>query len=134
MPEPDTQAAIAQLAARRSHNPKVVSSILTGRIYGLPSETQALAAPQRLFTPRTTQRANPDLSQGPADLQSAALTTELLTHLRTNPILLLRKTSARPFAPRVAQKSPKTSVGHMHQPGIEPGSHRWQRCILPLDH
>ena len=28
---PHTQAAIAQLAARRSHNPKVVSSILTGR-------------------------------------------------------------------------------------------------------
>ena len=81
MPEPDTQAAIAQLAARRSHNPKVVSSILTGRIYGLPSETQALAAPQRLFTPRTTQRANPDLSQGPADLQSAALATELCTLL-----------------------------------------------------
>ena len=26
-----TQAAIAQLAARRTHNPKVVSSILTGR-------------------------------------------------------------------------------------------------------
>ena len=26
------QAAIAQLVARRSHNPKVVSSILTGRI------------------------------------------------------------------------------------------------------
>ena len=24
--------------------------------------------------------------------------------------------------------------GKMHQPGIEPGSHRWQRCILPLDH
>ena len=22
----------------------------------------------------------------------------------------------------------------MHQLGIEPGSHRWQRCILPLDH
>ena len=22
----------------------------------------------------------------------------------------------------------------MQQPGIEPGSHRWQRCILPLDH
>ena len=22
----------------------------------------------------------------------------------------------------------------MHQPEIEPGSHRWQRCILPLDH
>ena len=21
----------------------------------------------------------------------------------------------------------------MHHPGIEPGSHRWQRCILPLD-
>ena len=23
---------------------------------------------------------------------------------------------------------------NMHQPGIEPGSHQWQRCILPLDH
>ena len=22
----------------------------------------------------------------------------------------------------------------LHQPGIELGSHRWQRCILPLDH
>eukprot|EP00959_Pyramimonas_sp_CCMP1952_P172077 3595496-Pyramimonas_sp.AAC.1 len=22
----------------------------------------------------------------------------------------------------------------VHQLGIEPGSHRWQRCILPLDH
>ena len=30
--EPPAQAAIAQLVARRSHNPKVVSSILTGRI------------------------------------------------------------------------------------------------------
>ena len=24
--------------------------------------------------------------------------------------------------------------GKVHQPGIEPRSHRWQRCILPLDH
>ena len=29
------KAAIAQLAARRSHNPKVVSSILTRRIFGM---------------------------------------------------------------------------------------------------
>ena len=27
-----------------------------------------------------------------------------------------------------------TNSFYMHQPGIEPGSHRWQRCILPLDH
>ncbi len=27
-----------------------------------------------------------------------------------------------------------TPGGKVHQPGIEPGSHRWQRCILPLDH
>ena len=27
-----------------------------------------------------------------------------------------------------------TASRQMHQPGIEPGSHRWQRCILPLDH
>ena len=25
-------------------------------------------------------------------------------------------------------------IVHLHQPGIEPGSHRWQRCIPPLDH
>ena len=25
-------------------------------------------------------------------------------------------------------------LNRVHQPGIEPGSHRWQRCILPLDH
>ena len=29
----------------------------------------------------TAKRAHPDLNQGPADLQSAALTTELCTHL-----------------------------------------------------
>ena len=33
-----TEAAIAQLAARRSHNPKVVSSILTRRISALQGE------------------------------------------------------------------------------------------------
>ena len=27
-----------------------------------------------------------------------------------------------------------SSVQRVHRPGIEPGSHRWQRCILPLDH
>ena len=26
------------------------------------------------------------------------------------------------------------SASSVHRPGIEPGSHRWQRCILPLDH
>ena len=31
------------------------------------------------------------------------------------------------------QRSLYTKI-KMHQPGIEPGSHRWQRCILPLDH
>jgi hypothetical protein len=23
---------------------------------------------------------------------------------------------------------------YVHRPGIEPGSHPWQGCILPLDH
>ena len=26
------------------------------------------------------------------------------------------------------------AVAAMRKPGIEPGSYRWQRCILPLDH
>ena len=34
--------------------------------------------------PSSLQRAHPDLSQGPADLQSAALTTELCTHYDHN--------------------------------------------------
>jgi hypothetical protein len=29
--------------------------------------------------------------------------------------------------------SPARICAKMHQPRIEPGSHRWQRCILPLD-
>ena len=32
-----TTAAVAQLAARRSHNPKVVSSILTRRNFAMPA-------------------------------------------------------------------------------------------------
>ena len=32
----------------------------------------------------------------------------------------------------------KTNMYEVYEPdasaGIEPGSHRWQRCILPLDH
>ena len=28
----------------------------------------------------------------------------------------------------------RTRHQQVHQPGIEPRSHRWQRCILPLDH
>ena len=35
----------------------------------------------RVFAMRKIVRAHPDLNQGPADLQSAALTTELCTHL-----------------------------------------------------
>ena len=33
------------------------------------------------FSTRWRKRAHPDLNQGPADLQSAALTTELCTHM-----------------------------------------------------
>ena len=28
----------------------------------------------------------------------------------------------------------KNRMTCMHPPGIKPGLHRWQRCILPLDH
>ena len=36
------------------------------------------------------------------------------------------------YAPGVDKAS--NVLRAMHQPGVEPGSHRWQRCILPLDH
>ena len=35
----------------------------------------------RAFDGNARKRAHPDLNQGPADLQSAALTTELCTHM-----------------------------------------------------
>ena len=41
--------------------------------------------------------------------------------------------SARQFQ-KVRSRSSRPWPNKMHQPGIEPGSHRWQRCILPLDH
>ena len=41
------------------------------------------------FSRRSHKRAHPDLNQGPADLQSAALTTELCTHMIIRMILLL---------------------------------------------
>jgi hypothetical protein len=40
------QAAIAQLAARRSHNPKVVSSILTGRIFQVICQVRIMCPPK----------------------------------------------------------------------------------------
>ena len=45
------QAAIAQLAARRSHNPKVVSSILTRRTLRAGAEPLLCAAPALLQQP-----------------------------------------------------------------------------------
>ena len=43
-----------------------------------------LAAPRCQGRERSSRRAPPDLNQGPADLRSAALTTELCTHLSSS--------------------------------------------------
>ena len=43
-----------------------------------PSETFVQVFIEIFIAPK---RAHPDLNQGPADLQSAALTTELCTHM-----------------------------------------------------
>ena len=51
------QAAIAQLAARRSHNPKVVSSILTGRISSIRCRSSRAA--------KSIVPARLDLHKGP---------------------------------------------------------------------
>jgi hypothetical protein len=32
------------------------------------------------------------------------------------------------------QPARNRKIRESHQPGTKPGSHRWQRCILPLDH
>ena len=50
-------------------------------------------------------RAHPDLNQGPADLQAAALTTELCTQMTSNSLALFGVTLSKcdtpvPFAPR----------------------------------
>ena len=38
------------------------------------------------------------------------------------------------ITPMVDATTAREEARNMHQPGIEPRSHRWQRCILPLDH
>ena len=49
---------------------------------GSPSSCGTHGTPALLyFVPLTCVRAHPDLNQGPADLQSAALTTELCTQM-----------------------------------------------------
>ena len=78
-------------AARLTPDQKVGSSNLSALIFcwlgrGMLSEC-FLACPIGLKIPwhpfrRSGKRAHPDLNQGPADLQSAALTTELCTHMR----------------------------------------------------
>ena len=69
--------AIAQLVEHLTvdacSNQMVPGSIPGGRIFG----TQDRIANTNL----QRNRAHPDLNQGPADLQSAALTTELYTHV-----------------------------------------------------
>ena len=64
MAENDTQAAIAQLAARRSHNPKVVSLILTGRTLLSSPETQNSAAPQRMSPRASSIKGQPGFEPG----------------------------------------------------------------------
>ena len=35
---------------------------------------------------------------------------------------------------KIAKQTRMRDKVHLHQPRMEPGSDRWQRCILPLDH
>lgn len=71
------------------HRPSTWSAnvVCASRCDGLPrracatrSTEQATAAKRAEQTQNANKRAHPDLNQGPADLQSAALTTELCTH------------------------------------------------------
>ena len=59
------------------------------------------------------KRAHPDLNQGPADLQSAALTTELCTQMTTHRILDLTENWVQEFTPTLGRAStaPPPMVG-----------------------
>lgn len=82
-----------RLNSRRSgaaqHRPSTWSAdmVCAARCHGLPRRAsaakrteQAIAAKRAEQKQHANKRAHPDLNQGPADLQSAALTTELCTH------------------------------------------------------
>ncbi len=70
------------------------------------------------------QRAHPDLNQGPADLQSAALTTELCTHIAISITRLCSETkdlmdrwvidSVTRMAPRLARCEDSNPIGEPH--------------------
>ena len=70
-----------------------------------------------LPTPRERKccgtRAHPDLNQGPADLQSAALTTELCTHLAsTEPLSINSACAQRVNSKLTAGSKKRTWVSH----------------------
>ena len=70
------------------------------------------------------KRAHPDLNQGPADLQSAALTTELCTHIAISITRLCSETkdlmdrwvidSVTRMAPRLARCEDSNPIGEPH--------------------
>ena len=83
------------------------------------------------------KRAHPDLNQGPADLQSAALTTELCTRLARNPTLALRDRS-EPMAWNSADRMcphclvARTSPCGSDNPGSTPGVDMYGKPIAPV--
>ena len=107
--------AIAQLAAHRSHNPKVASSILARHMLQV-CEMDSLILP--------TERSVSLSSQCPAMTQNKG--QPLCANSQAS-----RQTGSSVLQGQLLAPSPELYL--LVVGGNRPGSHRWQ-CIPPLDH
>ena len=98
--------------------------------------------PSPLLTSRNLWDSNPR-GETPSAEQADALAARpkcLLQNLQVSccvPVQAVMSLSvSASCAPLTSPSHPlsPTHENNVHQPGIEPGSHRWQGCILPLDH
>ena len=71
------------------------------------------------------KRAHPDLNQGPADLQSAALTTELCTHVKRSFALCIRRARTSKVACRgPLERRVRWCVGPEREAGLVAAARR----------
>ena len=121
-----TQCAHAQCKTHRMHQP------------GIELGSQSWACALALVGHITALRAD---KMTPAGLEPAipGSVGRCLIHWATVPVdipsslAVCHRMPVTPFRAAFAYCL-RLAASNVHQPGIEPGSHRWQQCILPLDH
>ena len=96
--------------------------------FGSKANTSAPAPLQGVLPPEALSAGYFYETCGQLSDYSHSLTTRLTT------LHLSSCIEAPTLDPGRLKRVHRSGKGKVHQPGIEPGSRRWQRRILPLDH